>query len=215
MCELHGQDGGIVEVEQEDAGEEEGETGLMQTADSRRRAEETGTSSRTRPMTPSRGVREEELTPEDLAIMAACEADETWQTLRNMKPDTKQKFMSAVCILAQEIVEDNGMSARYQNWAKRWGEDQPEACQLHRTTYSLLKRHIMGIAAAQFVWEPEGETEDTAPHPGPQTSSASSAAPPPEALHRLPEGGECATATGTRKRIRHKTTPTETDDKHC
>ena len=78
---LHGQDGGIAEAEQEDAGEEADETGLMQTAECRRRTEEAGTSSRAGPMTSSRGVSEEGLTPEDLAILAACEADEARQTL--------------------------------------------------------------------------------------------------------------------------------------
>ena len=98
LCELHGRDGGIAEAEQEDAGEEAEEMGLMQTTDSKRRTEEAATSSRAEPMTPSRGVREEELTPEDLAIIAACEADEAWQTLKSMRPATKQQFMSAVCI---------------------------------------------------------------------------------------------------------------------
>ena len=51
--------GGIVEVEQEDAGEEAEEMGLMQTADSRRQAEEAGTSSRAEPKPTSRGVRGE------------------------------------------------------------------------------------------------------------------------------------------------------------
>ena len=45
--------------------------------------------------------------------MAACEAEEAWQTLRKMRPEAKQKFMSAVCILVQEIAEDNGLCERY------------------------------------------------------------------------------------------------------
>ena len=72
LCELQGQDGGIAETVQEDAGEEEDEVGLMQTADCRRRTEEAGTSSRAGPTTApsSRGMQEGELTPVDLAIMA-------------------------------------------------------------------------------------------------------------------------------------------------
>ena len=152
LCELHGQDGGIVEVEQEDAGEEAEEMGLMQTADSRRRTEEAGTSSRAEPRPTSRGVREEELTKEGLAIMAACEADEAWQTLRSMRPATKQKFMSAVCILVQEIVEDNGLSVRYHNWAKRWEKmsqkhasfTEPLAVSLSTTLWALQLPSLCG-----------------------------------------------------------------------
>ena len=96
----------------------------------------------------------------------------------------------------------------------RDGEKTSEACQLHRTTYSLLERHIMGITAAQFVWEPEGEAEETAPNLGLQARSSSSAALPTESPHRLPEGGESATTTGTRKRVRQKTTPAEENDEH-
>ena len=139
----------------------------MQTADSRRRTEEAGRSSRAGPTTapPSRGMREEELIP--------------------------------------EVVEDNG---------QRWGEDEPEACQLHRIIYTFLERHIMGITAAQFVWEPEGETEEATSGPDPHESSTPSAAPPPEDSHHPPEGEGCTTTTGTRKRIRRKTAPSEAGD---
>ena len=96
----------------------------MQTAGSRRRAAEAGTSNTAGPQTrPSgRGMLGEELTPENMAIMAACEAGEAWQTLRNMRPDTEQKFMSAICILVQEIVEDNGFCERNKIWAKGGGK---------------------------------------------------------------------------------------------
>ena len=103
--------------------------------------------------------REEDLTEEELAIMAACEADETWNALRRLRPDAKQKFLSAACVLIQEIVEDNGLAERFRGWAMRWGDDDPDACRLLREVYNMLGRHIMGITASQFVWQERGENE--------------------------------------------------------
>ena len=58
-----------------------------------------------------RGLREEDLTAEDIAIMTTCEIDETWQTLRHMRPLAKKQLLSAaLCILVQEVVEDNGLT---------------------------------------------------------------------------------------------------------
>ena len=71
----------------------------------------------------------------------------------------------------------------------------------------------MGITAAQFVWEPEGDEEETVPHLDPQATSSSSAVPPTAPLHSLPEEGT-STTTGTRKRVRQKATPTEANDEH-
>ena len=68
-----------------------------------------------------RGTREEKLSTEDIAdiaIMLACERDETWTTLSSMRPEAKQKLLSAVCILVQEVVEDNGFTERFK---KTWG----------------------------------------------------------------------------------------------
>ena len=67
----------------------------------------------------------------------------------------------------------------------------------------------MGVTAAQFVWEPEGEADEAAPGPGPHESSTSSAAPPHADAHYPPEGEESATTTGKRKRIRRKTTESQ------
>ena len=41
----------------------------------------------------------------------------------------------------------------------RWGDDDPDACRLHREVYNMLERHIMGINASQFVWQEHGENE--------------------------------------------------------
>ena len=98
--------------------------------------------------------------------MAACEADETWNALRRLRPDAKEKFLSAACVLIQEIVEDNRLAERFRGWATRWGDDNPGACRLHREVYNMLERHIMGITASQFVWQEHGENEgqqDAAP----------------------------------------------------
>ena len=112
-----------------------------------------------------RGTREEKLTAKDIAIMLACECDETWQTLRNMRPDARRKLLSAVRILVQEVVEDNGLTERFRNWEKRWGEDEFDACVLHHDMYGMLERHMMGITAAQHVWQPEGGESDDSPPP--------------------------------------------------
>ena len=41
----------------------------------------------------------------------------------------------------------------------RSGDDDPDACRLHREVYDMLERHIMGITASQFVWQEHGENE--------------------------------------------------------
>ena len=132
----------------------------MQTTTSRRRTGEeacasTPTGPREEPAV-ERLTREEDLLQEDIAIaiMLACDADETWKTLRSLRPEAKQKVLSAICVLVQEVVEDNGLATRFKDWARRWGDDEPDACQSHRTMYNMLEKHIMGITAAQFVWQP-------------------------------------------------------------
>ena len=64
---------------------------------------------RTQPAPPSRG--EENLTAKDRAIMDACENDETCQTIRSMRGSTREKFLTCMCILVQEVVEDPAMTA--------------------------------------------------------------------------------------------------------
>ena len=73
--------------------------------------------------------------------------NETWTTLRGTRPKAKQKLLSAVCTFVQEVVEDNGLTERFKNWAKCWGEDEFDTCQLHHNTYNMLERHVMGITA--------------------------------------------------------------------
>ena len=41
--------------------------------------------------------REEDLSPEDKAIMEACEKNETWQTIKRMKGSAKEKFLTCLC----------------------------------------------------------------------------------------------------------------------
>ena len=65
------------------------------------------------------------------------------------------------------------------------GEDEPGACQLHRTMYNMLERHVMRTTAAQFVWQPkdtEGEEDRV------NSGAASSAEHRPE--NQQVEGGE-------------------------
>ena len=49
-----------------------------------------------------------------------------------------------------------------------------EACRLHSQVYGMLQRHIMGITAAQFVWESVGEEP---PLPEREASVSSAVAP--------------------------------------
>ena len=53
--------------------------------------------------------------------------------------------------MIQEVVEDPACAVRFRGW---WGEDELDACLLQEHAYSLFQRHVMGITAAQFVWEP-------------------------------------------------------------
>ena len=43
----------------------------------------------------------------------------------------------------------------------RWGDDDPDACRLHREVYNMLERHFMGITASQFVLQEHGKIETT------------------------------------------------------
>ena len=115
------------------------------------------------PSTTRRGIlREGALSAEDRAIMEACENDETWQTIKHMRWNAKGKFLTCLCIMIQEVVENPECAERFSGWARRWGgEDELHACLLHEHASTLLQRHVMGITAAQFVWDlledvPEG-----------------------------------------------------------
>ena len=117
LCELRDYNDGVDDhARPQEAEEGEEEMAMMQTSNSRRRTNE-----RRRPSsspgpqddrTEHRPRREEELSQEEVAIMLACEADETWQALRNLRPEAKQEMLSAICILVQEILEDNGRVRR-------------------------------------------------------------------------------------------------------
>ena len=76
------------------------------------------------PMPPHAIPREEDLSAEDRAIMEACENDETWQTIKRMRGSAKEKFLTCLCVMIQEVVEDLACAARFRGWARRWGEDE-------------------------------------------------------------------------------------------
>ena len=90
-----------------------------------------------------KGLREEELTAEDSAIMDACEQDETWQTVRQMRI-YQGEFLTCLCILVQEVVEEPQTAQRFRGWARRWGEDEADASVLHNQIYNVFQRHVMG-----------------------------------------------------------------------
>ena len=149
-------------------------------------------------------ILREELSAEGRAIMEACENDETWQTSKRMRGNGKDKFLTCLCVMIQEVVEDLDCAARFRGWAERWGEDELDACVLHEHAYALFQRHVMGITAAQFVWEP---LEDE--HAGGeqfQQSASSSTAGAPMATGETP--------TANRKRVSRKTPPGSTRQGH-
>ena len=57
--------------------------------------------------------REMDLLAEDRAIMEACENDETWQAIKRMRGSAKEKFLTCLCIMIQEVVEDPACAARW------------------------------------------------------------------------------------------------------
>ena len=64
-------------------------------------------------------LREEDLSAEDRTIMEACENDETWQTIKRMRGNAKDKFLTCLCVMIQEVVEDPACAARFRGWARR------------------------------------------------------------------------------------------------
>ena len=52
---------------------------------------------------PSRGLRGEDLSVADRAIMDACENDETWQTIRLMRGSTKENCLTALCTQSKRL----------------------------------------------------------------------------------------------------------------
>ena len=94
---------------------------------------------------PARGTA---LTAKERATTAACNADETWKAMRSLVRRGRTNCFGVV--MMQEVVQDTGLSHRFQGWAKRWGADELDACTLYGEVFRMLQRHIM-ITAAQFV----------------------------------------------------------------
>ena len=57
-------------------------------------------------------------------------------------------------------MDDPAQAARFRDWARRWGEDEEDACVLHDSMWGNIQRHVMGIIVAQCVWDPEDSSED-------------------------------------------------------
>ena len=68
-----------------------------------------------------------------------------------MRGSTKEKILTCLCILVQDVVEDPQTMARCQNWARRWREDEADACGIHSQMYDMFQRHVMGIGGAVCV----------------------------------------------------------------
>ena len=62
-------------------------------------------------------ILKKDLSPED--SMEACEKDETWQTIKRMRGSAKEKFLTCLCIMIREVVEDPSCAERFQGWARR------------------------------------------------------------------------------------------------
>ena len=62
--------------------------------------------------------------------MLACECDETWHTLCNMRPEAKKKLLPTVCILVQEVMEDKGLAERFKIGPNAGGKtnSMPASC---------------------------------------------------------------------------------------
>ena len=106
------------------------------------RADKAATSSNAAPASGNGGLREEDVMAEDVAVMAFCENDETWQTLRRMRLQTRSKFLTCVCVIVQEVLGDPSLANRFCNWARRWGKDETDACVLHKYLPTVLYSHF-------------------------------------------------------------------------
>ena len=114
--------------------------------------------------------REEDLTSEDWAIMAAVERCSVWRTLKAFNLKEREKLLAAICLVFQETVEGNSDICTisevedFRNWARRWGEDDDHAHLTLQNQWDNLLRHLMGITASMEVWGPSdmdesGETQ--------------------------------------------------------
>ena len=114
--------------------------------------------------------REEDLTSEDWAIMAAVERCSVWRTLKAFNLKEREKLLAAICLVFQETVEGNSDICAisgvedFRNWARRWGEDDDHAQLTLQNQWDNLLRHLMGITASMEVWGPTDIDESGETH---------------------------------------------------
>ena len=140
-----------------------------------------------------------------------------------MRSDAEKKLLSAVCILVQEVVEDNGLTERFKNWAKRWGEMSSmlvsctticTACWKDTSWGSLLhnmfgKRKGKKAKIRLHQKEQGGQASNGATGSGDACTLDSQSGNGAEVDNDATTSGTTTTASGRpiRKRIRQKTTP--------
>ena len=114
--------------------------------------------------------REEDLTSEDWAIMAAVERCPVWRTLKAFNLKEREKLLAAIRLVFQETVEGNSDICTisgvedFRNWARRWGEDDDHAQLTLQNQWDNLLRHLMGITASMEVWGPTDMDESGETH---------------------------------------------------
>ena len=112
--------------------------------------------------------REEDLTSEDWAIMAAVERCSVWRTLKAFNLKEREKLLAVICLVFQETVEGNSDICTisevedFRNWARRWGEDDDHAQLTLQNQWDNLLRHLMGITAS--MWGPSDMAESGETH---------------------------------------------------
>ena len=121
--------------------------------------------------------REEHLTSEDWAIMAAVERCTVWRSVKSLNLRQREKLLAAICMVFQESVEGNANRSTvnapedFRDWGRRWGQDEDAAQLVMQNQWDNLLRHIMGITTAMEVWEPSaasssgGEAHGTGGNP--------------------------------------------------
>ena len=77
--------------------------------------------------------REEHLTDEDWAIMAAVENCVVWKLLKSLNLRQREKLLAAICLTFKEVVEGTsecstvGRPQDFVYWGSRWGTDEAQA----------------------------------------------------------------------------------------
>ena len=97
-------------------------------------------------------------------------------TLANDTVDERQdtgKFLTCMCILVQEVVEDPALSVRFRNWARRWGEDVTPAC--CTTPCTICSRAVMDHGGTVPLDADQNQPEQASTASPPQGPSSSSA----------------------------------------